>query len=205
MSNGPNVSFHYLYFNYFVLNITLPLLSSTISRLMGLTHCHQVLEPSSSSVPCFAQLSDTAEAPSTLQTVVIQYEAGSLIMPLRPTKCDAQLLTPFMLLPPYCITPVLYPESESTTLHYSHLPFAYEVGFEIWPMKLDGQWGTLKWGCKEFKQTLHIRSKHKPLWWLVDSAIVSQLSAPIAAPWNIAVTFLILLITLRLTHMSAGL
>ena len=79
--------YHFItYFNYFVLNITLPLLSSTISRLMGLTHCHQVLEPSSSSVPCFAQLSDTAEAPSTLQTVVIQYEAGSLIMPLRPTN-----------------------------------------------------------------------------------------------------------------------
>ena len=131
MSNGPNVTFHYLYFNYFVLNITLPLLSSTISRLMGLALCHQELEPSSSSVPCFAQLSDTADAPSTLQTVVIQYEAGSLIMPLRPTKCDALLLTPFMLPPPYCILPVLYPESEPTTLHYSHLPFAYEVGFEI--------------------------------------------------------------------------
>ena len=198
MSNDSNVSFHYLYFNYFILIITLPFLSSTISRLMGLTLCHQVLEPSSSSVPCFAQLSDTAAATSTLQTVVIQCEAGSLIMPLRPTKCDAQLLTPFMLL-------ALYPESEPTTLHYSHLPFTYEVGFEIWPIKLDGKWGTLRWGCKEFKQTLHIRSKHKPLWWPVDSAIVSQLSALIAAPWNIAVTFLILLITLRLTHMSAGL
>ena len=87
-----------IFFNYFVLNITLPFLSSTISRLMGLTHCHQVLEPSSSSVPCFARLSDTAAATSTLQTIVIQCEAGSLIMPLRPTKCDAQLLTPFMLL-----------------------------------------------------------------------------------------------------------
>ena len=98
MSNGPNVTFHYLYFNYFVLNITLPLLSSTISRLMGLALCHQELELSSSSVPCFAQLSNTIEVTSTLQTVVIQYEARSLIMPLRPTKCDAQLLTPFMLL-----------------------------------------------------------------------------------------------------------
>ena len=165
---------------------------------MGLTLCHQVLEPSSSSVPCFAQLSDTAEATSTLQTVVIQYEAGSLIMPLRPTKCDAPLLTPFMPL-------TSWPEAEPTTLHYSHLPFTYEVGFEIWPIKLDGNWDTLRWDCKEFKQTLHIRSKHKPLWWPVDSAIVSQLSAPIAAPWNIAVTFLTLLITLRLTHMSAGL
>ena len=97
-ANGPNVTFHYLYFNYFVLNITLPLLSSTISRLMGLAPCHQELEPSSSSVPCLAQLSNTIGVTSTLQTVVIQYEARSLIMPLRPTKCDAQLLTPFMLL-----------------------------------------------------------------------------------------------------------
>ena len=109
MSNGPNVTFHYLYFNYFVLNITLPLLSSTISRLVGLALCHQELEPSSSGVPCFAQLSNTIEVTSTLQTVVIQYEAGNLIMPLRPTKFDAQLLTPFMLLPPYCMIPVLYP------------------------------------------------------------------------------------------------
>ena len=131
MSNDSNVSFHYLYFNYFILIITLPFLSSTISRLMGLKLCHQVLELSSSSVPCFARLSDTAEDPSTLQTIVIQYEAGSLIMPLIPTKCDAQLLTPFMLLPPYCVLPVLYPESEPTTLHYSHLPFAYKVGFEF--------------------------------------------------------------------------
>ena len=121
----------YFFFYYFVLNITLPLLSSTISRLMGLALCHQELEPSSSSVPCLAQLSNTIGVTSTLQTVVIQYEARSLIMPLRPTKCDAQLLTPFMLLPPYCIIPVLYPESEPTTLHYNHLPFAYEVGFEI--------------------------------------------------------------------------
>ena len=88
----------YFFFYYFVLNITLPLLSSTISRLMGLALCHQELEPSSSSVPCLAQLSNTIGVTSTLQTVVIQYEARSLIMLLRPTKCDAQLLTPFMLL-----------------------------------------------------------------------------------------------------------
>ena len=86
--------YHFItyFFNYFVLNITLPFLSSTISRIMGLTHCHQISEPVSSSVPCIARLSDTVEDPSTHQTIVIQYGAGSLIMPLRPINVTHSFL-----------------------------------------------------------------------------------------------------------------
>ena len=130
MSNGPNVTFHYLYFNYFVLNITLPLLSSTISRLMGLTHCHQVLEPSSSSVPCFARLPDTAEVSSTLQTVVIQYEAGGLIIATQAYKMRRTTAYAFYAPSSILYTPSVVPRIRA---HNSPLqPSAVRIWSDFW-------------------------------------------------------------------------